>query len=197
MQLSVKGKQLDVGDALRTHIEENLSSTLDKYFGDAIDVNVTLSRNAYLYRATIVAHVGKNIRLEANGEAGEPYPAFDLAAERLSKRLRRHKRKLRDDHAEGGKEATHAQHYILSGEHDEDQDDAVDAVNNDDNSPLIVAEMPTEIPTLTAGLAVMRMDLEDLPAMMFRNSKHGGLNMIYRRSDGNIGWVDPTKSQRN
>ncbi|WP_417452618.1 ribosome hibernation-promoting factor, HPF/YfiA family [Kiloniella sp.] len=189
MQLSVKGKQLDVGDALRTHIEENLSATLDKYFGDAIDVNVTMSKNAYLYRATIVAHVGKNIRLEANGEAGEPYPAFDLAAERLSKRLRRHKRKLRDDHAEGGKEATHAQHYILSSE--EEKEDHQEEV---EDSPLIVAEMATEIPTLTAGLAVMRMDLEDLPAMMFRNSKHGGLNMIYRRSDGNIGWVDPAKS---
>ncbi len=191
MQLSVKGKQLDVGDALRTHIKDNLSATLNKYFGDAIDVNVTLSKNAYLYRATVVAHVGKNIRLEANGEAGEPYPAFDLAAERLSKRLRRHKRKLRDDHAEGGKEATHAQHYILSGEQERDEQDETTA----EDSPLIVAEMAAEIPTLTAGLAVMRMDLEDLPAMMFRNSKHGGLNMIYRRSDGNIGWVDPSKSQ--
>ena len=191
MQLTVKGKQLDVGDALRTHIQENLSATLDKYFGDAIDVNVTLSKNAYLYRATIVAHVGKNIRLEANGEAGEPYPAFDLAAERLSKRLRRHKRRLRDDHAEGGKEATNAQHYILSGEQEKEEQNEVEA----EDSPLIVAEMAAEIPTLTTGLAVMRMDLEDLPAMMFRNSKHGGLNMIYRRSDGNIGWVDPTKSQ--
>ncbi|MFD2204559.1 ribosome hibernation-promoting factor, HPF/YfiA family [Kiloniella antarctica] len=190
MQLTVKGKQLDVGDALRTHIEANLTATLDKYFGDAIDVNVTISKNAYLYRTTVVAHVGKNIRLEANGEAGEPYPAFDLAAERLSKRLRRHKRRLRDDHAEGGKEATHAQHYILSGEQEKEEPTEIDA----EDSPLIVAEMAAEIPTLTTGLAVMRMDLEDLPAMMFRNSKHGGLNMIYRRSDGNIGWVDPSKS---
>lgn len=189
MQLSVKGKQLDVGDALRTHIHDTLSTTLDKYFGDAIDVSVTLTKDAYLYKATVVAHVSKGIRLEANGEAAEPYPAFDVAAERLSKRLRRHKRKLRDHKPEGGREATSAQHYILAGEQEAQNEN--ESENETDVAPIVVAEMPTEIPTMTASLAVMRMDLEDLPAMMFRNSSHGGLNMIYRRSDGNIGWVDP------
>ena len=95
MQLSVKGKQLDVGDALRTHVDESLSRILDKYFGDALEVTVTLSRDAHLYRAVISAHVGRGIQLEAHGEANEPYPAFDGAADRLSKRLRRYKRRLR------------------------------------------------------------------------------------------------------
>ncbi|WP_343564120.1 ribosome hibernation-promoting factor, HPF/YfiA family [Kiloniella sp. b19] len=191
MQLSVKGKQLDVGDALRTHIEESLSVILNKYFGDALEVDVTLTKDAYLYRATVVAHVSKGIRLEANGEAGEPYPAFDLAAERLSKRLRRHKRKLRDHKPEGGREAINAQHYILAGEADH-SDDAEEEL---DTAPLVVAEMPTEIPTMSVSIAVMRLDLEDLPAMLFHNSSHGGLNMIYRRADGNIGWVDPAESK--
>ena len=192
MELSVKGKQLDVGDALRTHIEQSLETILNKYFGDALDVNVTLTKDAYLYRATVVAHVSKGIRLEANGAAGEPYPAFDLAAERLSKRLRRHKRKLRDHKPEGGRDTIEAQHYILSGEKEQTAEDTTTA--EQDTAPLVVAEMAEKIPTLSVSLAVMRLDLEDLPAMMFHNSAHGGLNMIYRRSDGNIGWVDPRKN---
>lgn len=189
MQLSVKGKQLDVGDAMRTHIEDSLSRTLDKYFGDAIEVDVTLTREAHLYQATVSAHVGRNIRLQANGAAAEPYPAFDVAAERLSKRLRRHKRKLRDHGNSNGRdvETQLAQQYILSGDAESTEDEGADG----DAKPLIVAEMATDISNLTVGQAVMRMDLEDLPAMMFRNSSHGGLNMIYRRPDGNIGWIDP------
>lgn len=188
MQLSVKGKQLDVGDALRTHVDESLSRILDKYFGDALEVTVTLSRDAHLYRAVISAHVGRGIQLEAQGEANEPYPAFDAAADRLSKRLRRYKRRLRDHNNKAAEAAPlHAQQYILAGEGPEESEDA----SNADGQPAVVAEMTTEIPTLTVSEAVMRMDLANLPAMMFRNSAHGGLNMIYQRSDGNIGWIDP------
>jgi len=188
MQLSVKGKQLDVGDALRTHVDESLSRILDKYFGDAIEVTVTLSRDAHLYRAVISAHVGRGIHLEAHGEANEPYPAFDGAADRLSKRLRRYKRRLRDHNSKAAEAAPlPAQQYILAGEGPEESEDESSA----DGQPAVVAEMTTEIPTLTVSEAVMRMDLANLPAMMFRNSAHGGLNMIYQRSDGNIGWIDP------
>jgi ribosomal subunit interface protein len=189
MQLSVKGKQLDVGDALRTHVGETLSRILDKYFGDAIECAVTLSREAHLYRAVVSAHVGRGIQLEAQGEANEPYPAFDAAADRLSKRLRRYKRRLRDHNSKPAEGASlPAQQYILAGEDQEHDDEDESNVNG---QPAVVAEMTTEVPTLTVSEAVMRMDLGDLPAMMFRNSAHGGLNMIYRRGDGNIGWLDP------
>lgn len=188
MQLSVKGKQLDVGDALRTHVDESLSRILDKYFGDALEVTVTLSRDAHLYRAVISAHVGRGIQMEAQGEANEPYPAFDAAADRMSKRLRRYKRRLRDHNSKAAEAAPlPAQQYILAGEGPEESEDE----SNADGQPAVVAEMTTEIPTLTVSEAVMRMDLANLPAMMFRNSAHGGLNMIYQRSDGNIGWIDP------
>ncbi|GAB4354107.1 MAG: ribosome-associated translation inhibitor RaiA [Kiloniellaceae bacterium] len=188
MQLSVKGKQLDVGDALRTHVDESLSRILDKYFGDALEVTVTLSRDAHLYRAVISAHVGRGIQLEAQGEANEPYPAFDAAADRMSKRLRRYKRRLRDHNSKAAEVAPlPAQQYILAGEGPEESENE----SNADGQPAVVAEMTTEIPTLTVSEAVMRMDLANLPAMMFRNSAHGGLNMIYQRSDGNIGWIDP------
>lgn len=195
MQLSVKGQQLDVGDALRTHVDESLSRILDKYFGDAIDCAVTLSREAHLYRAVVSAHVGRGIKLEAQGEANEPYPAFDAAAERLSTRLRRYKRRLRDHSnkiVEVDGTPLPAQQYILASEGEESYSDEIGS----DNQPVVVAEMTTEIPALTVSEAVMHMDLGDMPAMMFRNSAHGGLNMIYRRSDGNIGWIDPRGNRK-
>ena len=199
MQLSVKGKQLDIGAALRGHVEDSLGRILGKYFGDAIDARVTLAREAHRYRAVVSAHVGRNILIEAHGEAGDPYPAFDTAADRLSKRLRRHKRRLRDHHKDGGDqmETLPALQYILAGPDGHGgQDDVDDEAFEDDASqaagqPVVVAEMSAEVPSLTVSEAVMRMDLADLPAMMFRNSAHGGLNMIYRRADGNIGWLDP------
>jgi ribosomal subunit interface protein len=192
MQLSVKGKQLDIGSALRAHVETSLERILGKYFGDAIVARVTLSREAHFYRASVSAHVGRNILLEAQGEADEPYPAFDAAAERLSKRLRRHKRRLRNHHKEVPLELAPlpAQKYILVGPENE-HSDREEFQDGADDQPMVVAEMATEIDSLTVSEAVMRLDLADLPAMMFRNSAHGGLNMVYRRTDGNIGWLDP------
>jgi ribosomal subunit interface protein len=188
MQLSVKGQQIDVGTALRGHMEESLTRMLGKYFGDAIDARVTLSRTGHVFRAVVSAHVGRNIHLEAHGEADQPYPAFDAAADRLSKRLRRHKQRLRDHHKEdpGEQESLPAQQYILSGEAGENGE-----WEHQEDQPVVVAEMTTDIPTLTVSEAVMRMDLSDQPAMMFRNRAHGGLNLVYRRNDGNIGWIDP------
>ena len=188
MQLSVKGKQLDVGDALRSHIEASLERSLSKYFGKVIEAHVTMSREAHLYRAVVSAHVGRNIQLAAQGDADEPYRAVDSALERLSKRLRRHKRRIRDHHKEpaSDQEPLAAQQFILSAD-----EEAEGATEDEAGGPLVVAEITTEISSLTVSEAVMRMDLAEIPAMMFRNSAHGGLNMIYRRDDGTIGWIDP------
>jgi ribosomal subunit interface protein len=189
MQLSVKGKQLNVGDALRTHVSDSLSRILGKYFGDAIEVGVTISRDGQMYRAVVAVHIGRGIQIQAQGDADEPYPAFDTAAEHLAKRLRRYKSRLRDHHKRSGPtaETLLARQVILAAD-DSDRELAEDDVAG---SPAVVAEMTTEIASLTVSEAVMRMDLADQPALMFRNSSHDGLNMIYRRSDGNIGWIDP------
>lgn len=188
MQLSVKGRQIDVGEALRTHVSDSLERILGKYFGNAIEVGVTLSRSGHLYCANVMAHVGRGIQLQANGAAEGPYLAFDTAAEHLAKRLRRHKRRLRDHHKgpAPSAEGLPAQQYILA-----EPADAGEVPANADDTPVIVAEITTEIPSLTVGEAVMRMDLADLPALLFRNSSHSGLNMVYRRPDGHIGWIDP------
>jgi ribosomal subunit interface protein len=201
MQLSVQGKQLDVGDALRDHIDDRLRRTLDKYFGDALEVNVTVSREAHRYKTVIAAHVGRGIHMEAHGEAEEPYPAFDLACDHLAKRLRRHKRRIRHHHKEGAGdiETQPAQQYILAAGLDEDDSGEPEVEDlgdhGGDDQPVIVAEMSTQILTLTVSEAVMQMDLANLAALMFRNPAHGGLNMIYRRPDGNIGWIDPFGNQ--
>lgn len=189
MQLSVQGRQIDVGDAFREHASLTLGTVLGKYFGDAIDVNVTLSREGHLFRAMVSTHIGKGIELHASAEAADAYPAFDQAVDRLSTRLRRYKRRLRDHHRDldqGDSEALAAQQYVLQAEAD-DAEEAAAA----ESQPAVIAEIETEIPSLTVSDAVMRMDLADLPALLFRNKAHGGLNMVYRRQDGNVGWVDP------
>jgi ribosomal subunit interface protein len=189
MKLSVKGKQIDVGDALRTHVETQLQEIVAKYFGDSLDAQVTFSREAHMFRADIAVHAGRGILLQSNAAAPEPYPAFDAATTRLAARLRRYKNKLKHHHHESRDEvaAQIANAFVLHG-----QDSGREEEVND--NPAVIAEMTTPVESLTVGEAVMRLDLGDLPALMFRNRGHGGLNMIYRRPDGNIGWVDPAET---
>ena len=184
MQLTVRGKQFDVGEALRTHVQDSLEHILDKYFGDAIDVDVTFSREAHKVRAQIAAHVGRGIALDAQAEEDRAYQAFDVASSRLSTRLRRYKRRLRNHHKDPEPEIVPAQYFVLDSAPEEDETTTGD-------QPIVIAEMETPVLSLTVSEAVMRMDLADLPALLFRNRSHNGLNMVYRRPDGNIGWIDP------
>jgi ribosomal subunit interface protein len=190
MKLSVKGKQIDVGDALRTHVQTQLKEVVDKYFGDSIEAAVTFSRDAHLFRADITVHAARGVLLQSNASADQPYPAFDAALTRLSGRLRRHKTKITQQHHDNTREeaaSLTANSFVLHGDEAGSDEEVGD-------NPTVVAEMTTPVETLTVGEAVMRLDLGDLPALLFRNRGHGGLNMIYRRPDGNIGWVDPTET---
>lgn len=195
MQLTVKGKQIDVGDALRTHVAESLNSIVGKYFNNSLEANVVFSRDAHLFKADIQVHVGRGILLQSAAEATEPYPAFDTALDKLGKRLRRYKRRLRDHHGvEAVAEALPARYQILEAEPEDHVDDHAGAANG--VAPLVVAEMQTTIDQLSVSEAVMRMELADRPALLFRNRAHGGLNMVYRRADGNVGWIDPHDLER-
>jgi ribosomal subunit interface protein len=184
MNVTVKGKQIDVGDALREYVNENLGQTVKKYFPQPIDGQVVFSRDAHLFTADVQLHVGRGLVVQSHGEAGEPYPAFDDCLQKIARQLQRYKKRLQDEHhrKDAVDEAVLASSYVLNT-----QDDSY--IAND--QPLVIAEMQTSIATLTVSEAVMRMDLADLPALLFKNSGHGGLNMVYRRPDGNIGWVDP------
>jgi ribosomal subunit interface protein len=199
MQLSVTGKQTEIGEALRRHVEGSLSSILDKYFKTAIEAHVIVSKEAYLSRAEISIHIGRGIVVNARASASEAYLAFDAAAERLAKQLRRYKRRLRDHHAKGREPAgasERAMDYVLApigeeeGEGAQAEGEEV-GTGGANGAPAVIAEMSTELPSLTVGEAAMRMDLAEASVLLFRNRSHGELNLVYRRSDGNIGWIDP------
>lgn len=188
MQITVTGKQLDVGASLREHVETRLVDSVAKYFEQAIEATVVFSSSAKgrLIRADISVHARRNIRMRGRAEAEDAYAAFDAALERIAKRLRRYKRRLRDHRKGASDDALPALKFVLS---DNDADVAEEASTQ--AQPVVIAEMTTTIETMTVGEAVMQMDLVDTSALMFRNSAHGGLNVVYRRRDGNIGWIDP------
>jgi len=197
MHVTVTGKQVDVGDALRRHVENCLDSLLGKYFRTAIEAHAVFTREAHLISTDLSLHVGRGMVVNSSAAAMDHYLAFDAAAERLAKQLRRYKRRLRDYH--GGKtrppaeRQETAQAFILAPMA-EDEDDETAPPNG--NAPVVIAEMSTDVPQLTVGEAVMRMDLGDTPVLLFRNRSHGELNVVYRREDGNIGWIDPAAPGR-
>jgi ribosome hibernation promoting factor len=187
MHLTVTGKQIDTGDALRRHVEASLDAILGKYFKTAIEAHVVFSKEAHLSRAEISVHIGRGIVVNAGAAATEVYAAYEAGAERIAKQLRRYKRRLRDHHAkarEPSEASERARDYVLAPI-------AEEADENAGGGPTVVAEMSTELPNLTVGEAVMRMDLADAPVLLFRNRSHGEFNLVYRRADGNIGWIDP------
>jgi hypothetical protein len=155
---------------------------------------VLFSQDAHLYRADITVRVGRGILLQSSAEATGIYPAFDAAADKMGKRLRRHKRRLRDHHlnvAQGAE--VPARQYVIESETSVVESEDFESVEGDSpgTEPVIIAEMDTMIETMSVAEAVMRMDLAELPALLFRSGVHGGLNMIYRRPDGHVGWIDP------
>ncbi|HXZ00765.1 MAG TPA: ribosome-associated translation inhibitor RaiA [Stellaceae bacterium] len=191
MQVTVTGKQMDVGESLRSHAEAATAAIADKYFGKAIEAHVVFCRERHLFLSDILVHAGRGLSVQCHGEAGDAYAAFEDAAERLEKQLRRYKRRLRNHHkhAKPGAELEAATDYLLAAE-------AETPAADDGGEPLIIAEMRTGIPSLTVREAAMRLDLADLPALLFRNSAHGTLNLVYRRRDGNVGWIDPDLSAK-
>ncbi|MFN3231397.1 MAG: ribosome hibernation-promoting factor, HPF/YfiA family [Alphaproteobacteria bacterium] len=186
MDVQVNGKQIDIGEALRGHVVDRMEERVSKYFDRAVDGNVTFSPEAHMIRVDCSVHAGHGIDLQSRGSAADPYVAFDQALDRIEKRLRRYKRRLIDHHhsGKGDLESLSAASYVIAGDDDKEEEP-------EDLQPVIVAETRTDIPTTTVGGAVMRLDLADSPVFMFRNSSHGGLNVVYRRADGNIGWLDP------
>lgn len=191
MQVTVTGKQIDVGDSLRGHVEATTMAVVEKYFGKAIEAHVVFCRERHLILSDISVRAKRGLLVQCHGESGDAYAAFDTAAERLDKQLRRYKRRLRNHHKSAKdsgelREEREATDYVLAASADEE---AAGSGGND--QPLVVAEMRTSIPQLSVSEAVMRLDLADLPALLFINSAHGTLNLVYRRRDGNVGWVDP------
>lgn len=195
MKISVTGRHMNVGDSLRDTASTKLTEVCEKYFSRPIEAHIVFDKHNHGFIADIQVHVGRNIMVQGHFEAGDAYVAFEGALEKVTGRLRRYKNKLKDTrhgptHEEMA-EFIEVQKYVLAGEgHENAGDEAPE-------QPLVIAEMTTKIETLTVSEAVMRMDLGGLPALVFQNKSHGGINVIFRRSDGNIGWIDPAGNMKS
>lgn len=193
MRIQVSGKHIDIGDALRTHVEDRLSESVGKYFDRPVDAVVTFSKDRHEFVSDSSVHLPTGMIVQAKAKAGEVYASFEGALDRMEKQLRRYKRRLRDHHRSREEPimAMEAQTYILDGgpDHGPDYDEP------ESLQPVIVAEMETKVPHLSVGEAVMQMELAGAHLLVFRNDAHGGVNVVYTRDDGNIGWIDPRGSQ--
>ncbi|HET6308370.1 MAG TPA: ribosome-associated translation inhibitor RaiA [Rhodopila sp.] len=193
MQITVSGKQVELSDALRTRVSTQLDTIASKYFDHALEALVTFSRARSFFTCDINVHAGRGLQLRGEGEAADANTAFDDAAEHIAKRLRRYRRRVNDHHRDLAQRdrPEAARQYVLRETMNGLDAGAADGRTLDEAYATVIAETQTEIASLSVGEAVMRMDLADQTVMMFRNSASGALNVVYRRGDGHIGWIDP------
>lgn len=197
MQIKVSGKQVDMSDALRVRVADHLALIAGKYFDHALEATVTFSRARSFFTCDINMHAGRGLMLRGEGEAADANSAFDDAAEHIGKRLRRYRRRV-NEHARDAVSHSRpqaAREYVLRQE-DGEASARPDGAAEASTYATVVAESPSEIMRLSVSDAVMRMDLADQPVLMFRNSTNGELNVVYRRSDGHIGWIDPAAASQ-
>lgn len=187
MRYQISGKQIDVGEALQTHVKTELRNIIDKYAERPTDAHVIFSRNASEYACEATVHLSTGLTTQAKAKSHEIYAAFDSCCDKMEKQLRRYKRRLKDHHRDRAEpvELTGASSYILASDTG-DQEAEPETLQ-----PVIVAEMETKIPSLSVGEAVMQMELAGAPVLVFRNEGQNGVNVVYRRDDGNIGWINP------
>lgn len=190
MRYKISGRQIDVGDALRTHVKSELGQTVEKYSQRPTDATVVFSRNAYEFLCEATVHLSTGLTASAKGGATEIYAAFEACREKMDKQLRRYKRRLKDHHRERSEpvEFAGAPMYVLAANEGPEESEP------ESLQPIIIAEMETKIPSLSVGEAVMQMELAGAPLLVFRNEKNGGVNVVHRRDDGNVGWIDPSAS---
>ena len=188
MRYQISGKQIDIGDALRTHVQTELDEAVNKYAERPTDAQVIFSKSGHEFACEATVHLSTGLNASAKGKATEIYAAFDACREKMEKQLRRYKRRLKDHHKDRSEpvELLGASSYILASDSDSD------AQEPDSLQPMIIAEMQTKIATLSVGEAVMQMELSGDPVLLFRKEGQEGMNVVYRREDGNIGWIDPS-----
>jgi ribosomal subunit interface protein len=189
MGLRISGKNIDIGEAFRSHAELRVGNAVGKYFDGGFTGHVTLEREGSGFKTDCAVHLDTGVVLQAEGRGQDAHQSFDQAAERIEKRLRRYKGRLKEHHTSRRAEAIPATAYVI-----EAPDENSEAPES--TEPTIIAEEATSLQTLTVSGAVMAMDLTDAPVVVFRNAGHGGVNVVYRRSDGHIGWIDPALSTK-
>ncbi len=193
MSLRISGKNLDVGEALRGQAEARVAAALGKYYEGGYQGHVTVGKDGTAFKTDGVLHLSSGITLEASGTAHDAYASLDKMAERIEKRLRRYKRRLKDRSASanGREPALEIPSYVIAAPDDEIEELDVDGVGD---NPVIVAESTKSLHVFTVSDAVAELDLTGAPVVIFRHAGHGRMNVVYRRRDGNIGWIDPPAS---
>ena len=192
MRYQISGKQIDIGEALQTHVKAELGEVVEKYAQRPTDAVVIFSRAAHEHVCEATIHLSTGLTAQAKGHATEIYAAFESCREKMDKQLRRYKRRLRNHHSSrtAPVEFAEGSSYILAPSEEPDEDDHSDLAQ-----PIVIAEMETKIPSITVGEAVMQLELAGQRMLVFRNEGHGGVNVVYRRDDGNIGWIDPRNAK--
>ncbi len=191
MRYQISGRQIDIGEALQTHVKAELGELVDKYAQRPTEAIVVFSRIAHEFNCETVLHLSTGLTAQATGHATEIYAAFEACREKLDKQLRRYNRRLRSHYADrtAPVEFAEGSSYILAATTEPED------IEPDTLQPMIIAEMETRVPSITVGEAVMQMELAGQTMLVFRNEGHGGVNVVYRRDDGHIGWIDPRDSK--
>jgi ribosomal subunit interface protein len=198
MQIQVNGKQVEVGEALRERIETQLTQGISKYFERGGEAEVTISKQGYLFKADCWIRLASGQTLVSHAFGGDAHSAFDGTLDNMEKRVRRYKQKLKNHHnGTPAKEETANVTVLRAYDTDDGADDEIDDGMDHTSPPqaMIIAETETALRTMTVSSAVAEMEMSNYPAIMFRNAAHGGLSVIYRRPDGNIGWIDPERTR--
>ncbi len=184
MNIQIASKGIDVSPALQDRIKDRLEEMMDKYIHREGDAQVNISREGTGFRTLCSVHLPSGATMEASGSAQDGYAAADEALEHIEKRLRRYSRRLKDHNAAAKKEAFSM--FILENPVDDSDEDA-----RGNSEPIVIAESPGSIKTMTPSMASLELGLADAGVVIFNNAKHGRLNVVFKRSDGNIGWIDP------
>jgi len=201
MQVQVTGKHVDVGDALRARVSDELSNSIGKYFergGGGADVVV--SREGHSFKVDCAVTLASGQQLTTHGLGGDAYMAVGAAVAKMEKRVRRYKKRLKDHHHQAlAKQQETAAYFVLQPTDFEEDEEEFEAGESIDAfpEPMIIAETETPVRTMTVSMAVMQLDLTEAQAIVFRNAAHDGLAVVYRRTDGNIGWIDPERTKNS
>jgi ribosomal subunit interface protein len=186
MTVRISGKQMDIGETFRSQIQGRIDEAAAKYFSQGYTGHVTVEKSGSRFDSEIMLHLSSGMDLQAKGEAHDPIVAFDIAAEHIEKRLRRYKRRLKNHHSEGASAQSGDDYAYRVMEPVADEVEEIAA----DYAPLIIAEAVKSAATMTVADAVMQLDLKDEPVFVFRARTSNAINVVYRRADGNIGWID-------
>ena len=196
MQVQVTGKQVDVGEALRSRVTDELSNSIAKYFDRGGGADVVVSREGAAFRVDCAVTLASGQQLTTQGVGGDAHMAFDAALEKMVKRIRRYKNRLKSHHPQAvAKQAESAAYLVIAAPEVEEDDEEADGTEVHFAEPVIIAETEQPLREMTVSMAVMELDLTEAQTIVFRNAAHGGLSVVYRRPDGNIGWIDPERTR--